>query len=104
MGKDLTILKGEEEMNHSTVAFSEYVEKLENALRKIADLEYCNIPGCAKSTDAGACRLCAAEVAEKALAKEPEIPPNYIECMTCHKLKHVNDFATPDECEDCFKD
>ena len=56
-------------MNHSTVAFSEYVEKLENALRKIADLEYCNIPGCAKSTDAGACRLCAAEVAEKALAK-----------------------------------
>ena len=90
-------------MNHSTVEFSEYVEKLENELRKIADLEYCDITGCAKSSDACACRLCAAEVAEKALAKGHEIPPDNMECVTCHKIKHVNDFATPDECADCFK-
>lgn len=26
-----------------------------------------------------------------------------MECMTCHQTKHVNDFATPDYCNDCFK-
>jgi hypothetical protein len=91
------------EMNHSTVQFSEYVEKLKNELRKIADLEYCDTTGCAKSCDACACRLCAADVAEKALAEDPEIPQGYMECVTCHKVKHVNDFATPDDCNDCFK-
>jgi hypothetical protein len=25
-----------------------------------------------------------------------------MECVSCHSIKHVNDFATPDECNDCF--
>ena len=62
-------VKGAEmkDMNHSTVEFSEYVEGLENSLQKIADLEYCKIPGCVDSENASACRLCAAKIAEKYL-------------------------------------
>lgn len=29
-------------------------------------------------------------------------PPKTMECVKCHKIKHVNDFATPDECNECF--
>jgi hypothetical protein len=56
-------------MNHSTLVFSEYVERLENELRKISDLEYCEITGCNKSSDANECRLCAASIAEKVLSE-----------------------------------
>jgi hypothetical protein len=29
--------------------------------------------------------------------------PSTMECVKCHKVKHVNDFATPDECIECFE-
>lgn len=25
-----------------------------------------------------------------------------MECVKCHTIKHVNEFATPDECNECY--
>ena len=30
-------------------------------------------------------------------------PSKMMECTTCNKTKHVNEFATPDVCNDCVK-
>lgn len=30
------------------------------------------------------------------------IPARRMDCIKCGEIKHINDFATPDECNDCF--
>lgn len=27
---------------------------------------------------------------------------NSMACVKCHSIKHINEFATPDECNECF--
>lgn len=32
------------------------------------------------------------------------IDSEHMICIRCKAVKHVNDFATPDECQECFRD